>query len=188
MALRVQSCLDAYGGHFQHMLWCHITHTTNVLLLKFSCNIFIDVRIIKEMPGSAASGTPCIITFKATWFNCTETSSGLLENRYSVSTFTVLSGIPKAYSMWCSQYKSTRVRDTCTFLLTVPTVVNFWDPRMHYKCWYIVSILQKAWWCLNTVEPCYLKCNYIIKLLYLSGICIFYEWTRYDHKCREVFI
>ena len=27
-----------------------ISHTTNVLLFKFRCNIFIDVRIIKEMP------------------------------------------------------------------------------------------------------------------------------------------
>jgi len=25
----------------------------------FRCNIFIRVRIIKEMPGSVASGTPC---------------------------------------------------------------------------------------------------------------------------------
>jgi len=38
-----------------------ISHTTNVLLFKFRCNIFIGVRIIKEMPGSVASGTPCII-------------------------------------------------------------------------------------------------------------------------------
>ena len=37
-----------------------ISHTTNVLLFKFRCNIFIGVRIIKEMPGSVASGTPCI--------------------------------------------------------------------------------------------------------------------------------
>jgi len=29
---------------------------------KFRCNIFIGVRIIKEMPGSVASGTPCIFT------------------------------------------------------------------------------------------------------------------------------
>jgi hypothetical protein len=34
-----------------------ISHTTNVLLFKFRCNIFIGVRIIKEMPGSVASGT-----------------------------------------------------------------------------------------------------------------------------------
>ena len=33
----------------------------NVLLFKFRCNIFIGVRIIKEMPGSVASMTPCII-------------------------------------------------------------------------------------------------------------------------------
>ena len=38
-----------------------ISHTTNVLLFKFRYCIFIDVRIIKEMPGSVASGTPCIM-------------------------------------------------------------------------------------------------------------------------------
>jgi len=31
----------------------------NVLLFKFRYNIFIGVRIIKEMPGSVASGTLC---------------------------------------------------------------------------------------------------------------------------------
>ena len=35
----------------------------NVLLFKFRWNIFIGVRIIKEMPGSVASGTSCIIMF-----------------------------------------------------------------------------------------------------------------------------
>jgi hypothetical protein len=33
-----------------------ITHKMKVLLFKFRCNIFIGVRIIKEMPGSVASG------------------------------------------------------------------------------------------------------------------------------------
>jgi hypothetical protein len=33
----------------------------NVLLFKFRCNIFISVRIIKEMPGLVASGTLYII-------------------------------------------------------------------------------------------------------------------------------
>jgi hypothetical protein len=32
----------------------------NVFLFKFRCNIFTGVRIIKEMPGSVASGTLCI--------------------------------------------------------------------------------------------------------------------------------
>jgi hypothetical protein len=31
----------------------------NVHLFKFLCNIFTGVRIITEMPGSVASGTPC---------------------------------------------------------------------------------------------------------------------------------
>ena len=38
-----------------------MSHTTNVLLFKFRCNIFIGVRIIKEMPGSVASGTSYIM-------------------------------------------------------------------------------------------------------------------------------
>jgi len=67
MARRVHSCLDANGGHFQHMLWCNLSHTTNVILFKVRCNIFIGVRIIKETPGSVASGTPCII--KENWFH-----------------------------------------------------------------------------------------------------------------------
>jgi len=50
-----------------------------------------------------------------------------------------------------------QVCDTCTFILTVPHIVSFWDPRMHYKCWYIGSVLQKAWWWLNTVETCCLN-------------------------------
>jgi len=36
-----------------------ISHTMNILLFKFLCKIFLGVRIIKEMPGSVASGTPC---------------------------------------------------------------------------------------------------------------------------------
>jgi len=36
-----------------------ISHTTNVLLFKFRCNIFIGVRIIKEITRSVASGPPC---------------------------------------------------------------------------------------------------------------------------------
>ena len=38
-----------------------ISHTTNVLLFKFLCNIFIGVKIVKEMPGSVASRTHCVI-------------------------------------------------------------------------------------------------------------------------------
>jgi len=37
-----------------------VSHTTNVLLLKFRCSIFIGVTLIKEMPGSVASETRCI--------------------------------------------------------------------------------------------------------------------------------
>ena len=43
-------------------IFLFISHTMNVLLFKFRCNIFIGVRIIKGMPGSLASGTLCIMT------------------------------------------------------------------------------------------------------------------------------
>jgi len=32
----------------------------NVLLFIFHCNVFIGVRIIKEMPNSVESGTQCM--------------------------------------------------------------------------------------------------------------------------------
>ena len=41
-----------------------ISHTTNVLLFQFRCNVFTGVTIIKEIPGSVASGTPCIISHR----------------------------------------------------------------------------------------------------------------------------
>jgi len=41
-------------------IYCIGNVTTNVLLLKFRCNIFIGVKIIKEMPRSVASGTSYI--------------------------------------------------------------------------------------------------------------------------------
>jgi len=67
MARRFQSCLDANGGHFQHVLWCrHISCTMRQDLFKFRCNILISGKIIKEMPGSVASGTLCI---RATFTN-----------------------------------------------------------------------------------------------------------------------
>jgi len=34
--------------------------TSKHVLFKFRCNILIGIRIIKEMPGSVASGTLCI--------------------------------------------------------------------------------------------------------------------------------
>ena len=46
---------DTHYGHIHFSL----SHTPNALLSKFRCNIFICVTIIKEMPGSVASGTQC---------------------------------------------------------------------------------------------------------------------------------
>ena len=57
MACWVQSCLGTNGGHFQHMLLCHISYTMRWVRFKFRCNILISGKIIKDMLGSVASGT-----------------------------------------------------------------------------------------------------------------------------------
>ena len=58
-----------------------ISHTTNVLLFKFRCSIFIGVRIIKEMPGLVASGTHCIYCFPSPfWSTFSELEKRLLDS------------------------------------------------------------------------------------------------------------
>jgi hypothetical protein len=66
--LRVATIRRTTDTQYRHALHRHttdtsrfISHTTNALLFKFRCNIFIVVRIIKEMPGSVASGTLCTV-------------------------------------------------------------------------------------------------------------------------------
>jgi len=49
---------------------------------------------------------------------------------------------------------------------------------MHYKFWYIGSVLWKAWWWLNTVETCCHKNILCNKLLCLTEI-----YTLYDVYC-----
>ena len=56
-----------------------ISHTTNELLFKFRCNIFIGVRIIKEIPGSVASGTPCTYNCDSTVISKTRANQLILE-------------------------------------------------------------------------------------------------------------
>jgi hypothetical protein len=44
------------------VLFFHISYTMRQVRFKFRCNILISGKIIKEIPGSVASGTPCIKT------------------------------------------------------------------------------------------------------------------------------
>jgi len=57
--------------------------------------------------------------------------------------------------------------------------VRFWDPRMHYKFWYIGSVLWKAWWRLNRVETCCHKNILYNKLLCSTEICTLYELDKH---------
>jgi len=45
----------------EYVLFFHISYTMRQVRFKFRCNILISGKIIKEMPNSVASGTPCII-------------------------------------------------------------------------------------------------------------------------------
>ena len=74
-----------------------------------------------------------IITFKATFFNCIESSSGLLKKRSNVSTVIVHSGIQKAYNMGYSQYKSTCITD-----LTIHTVQSVEIPT---RCSFVIEFI-----------------------------------------------
>ena len=61
------------------------------------------------------------------------------QNRSNVSRFILHSGIPNAFG--------TPKQSQC-----IKIYIAFWDPKrvwdptMHYKSWYIGSVLQKAWW------------------------------------------
>jgi len=87
-----------------------------------------------------------------TCFDSIESLSGLAKNRSNVSKFTVHSGIPNA----------------CV-----------WDPRMHYKFWYIGSVSWKAWWWLNRVETCCHRNILCKKLLCSTEIYTLYKLDKH---------
>jgi hypothetical protein len=88
LILRIEACNDCYTRcpnryrtrHFFNNFttnedirrttdtFLFISYTMNIPLFKFLCNIFIGVGIIKEMPGSLASGTHCAYLKKVTCF------------------------------------------------------------------------------------------------------------------------
>jgi hypothetical protein len=81
-----EDCVEWYAKQKAKIrLFFNISHP--VVFLKF----------IKDTNSSQTQQLYYIITFKATYFDSVESSSGLWENRSNVSTFIVHSGIPKAY-------------------------------------------------------------------------------------------
>jgi hypothetical protein len=43
----------------EYVLFFHISYTMRYVRFKFRCSILISGKMIKEMPGLLASGTPC---------------------------------------------------------------------------------------------------------------------------------
>ena len=110
----LQTCTtDTLQTHYRHTLQTHttnthyrhtlqtcttdtflfISHTTNVLLFTICCNIFIGVRIIKEIPGSVASGalnsSPNNIRMKPTpyssyFMRAAHTTTATINNQYTL--------------------------------------------------------------------------------------------------------
>jgi len=68
-----------FEAHYRHTLQ---THSFPFLTQRtYSYNIFIGDRIIKEMPGSVASGTHCIIMCSHKWLWYTINHRGVFENK-----------------------------------------------------------------------------------------------------------
>ena len=66
LIILLQTHSDTYKHNFTTDTFLFISHTTNVLLFKSRCNIFIGFAIIKELPGLVGGGTPYIIMHTAT--------------------------------------------------------------------------------------------------------------------------
>ena len=60
LIILLQTHSDTCRHNFTTDTFLFISHTTNVLLFKSRCNIFIGFGIIKELTGLVGSGTPCI--------------------------------------------------------------------------------------------------------------------------------
>jgi len=105
-----------------------ISHTTKVLLFKFRCNIFIGVKMIKEMPSSVASGTPCMCGPGSSVGIATELRDGRsgIESRLGRDFPTFLTGHgahPASYKMGTGSFpgvKCGRGVLLTTHLLLVP--------------------------------------------------------------------
>ena len=51
------------------VVW-ELNRNVYVVCFRFRCNILISGKIIKEMPGLVASGTPCIMYYVPSIYNC----------------------------------------------------------------------------------------------------------------------
>jgi hypothetical protein len=84
-----------------------------------------------------------------------------------------------------------QVSERCTTVSTVPAIVSVWDPRMHYKFWYIGSVLRRAWWWLSRVETYCHKNNLCNKLLCLTKMYTLYELDKHigmiNVKLKKIF-
>ena len=62
----------------EYVLLFRISYTMSYVRYKFRCNIPISAKIIKEMPGSVGSGTPCT---NLTLYICHPSNSNKLTNQ-----------------------------------------------------------------------------------------------------------
>ena len=84
LIILLQAHSDTYRHNFTTNTFLFISHTTNVLLFKSRCNIFIGFGIIKELPDLVGSGTFYI------WLELILTSCYILQHNLKPTDITIL--------------------------------------------------------------------------------------------------
>jgi hypothetical protein len=122
-------------------IFLFISHTTNVLLFKFRCNIFIGVRIIKEMPGSVASRTPFFFATVPSDMSQSQWSRGLRTRTRSATARLLRLWVripPGSWMSVCCECCVLSGRGLCDGLIT--------RPEESYQVWCVVVCdLETSW-------------------------------------------
>ena len=109
------------------VVW-EMKRNVSVMRFKFRCNILVSGKIIKEMPGSVASGTPYINPYNREWSNTPSRNLLLrmyvrMKVRMYVCMYRVIRNIVGVLTTCHTQY--TWGRRTCIFLFNRTTLQVF---------------------------------------------------------------
>jgi len=102
----------------------------NVLLFKFRCNIFIGVRIIKEMPVSVASGTHCIYIYIYIYIYIERERERESQSIYFLFKFDLSwQGCPMWKIHGAKEMVLLKLNISCLLLSLAPVIFGFRHPR-----------------------------------------------------------
>ena len=117
--LTTEDIATKFEADYRHTLQ---THSFSFLTQRtYSCNILIGVRIIKEMPGSVASGTHCIC-FSRNWQFFRSSRNSVFYGKWR--TASVLSRFYLCFWSNSPVHISTLLFLKCIFRLFLPSTPN----------------------------------------------------------------